>query len=80
MWHNIWFWIINVALFMVLHLLLVTEMLNMVWVLGPPTFTSRKLIVGLMVAIFCHIRVGIIHQFFIQIRIGILLIILEEGG
>ena len=55
MWNNILLWVINVVLLMVLHLFSVMEMVNMVWFLGPPTFTSRKLIVGLMVVIFCHI-------------------------
>ena len=61
----------SLLLLMVIHLLLVMEMVNMVWVLVPPTFTSEKLIFGVIVVIFCHIRVGITHQFFIQTNAGI---------
>ena len=50
------------------HLSMITKDLNLVvvmamvmvkavCVIGPPTLTPRELIVGLMVDIFCHIRV-----------------------
>ena len=43
-------------------------MLKVVWVLGPPTLPPKKLIVGLMVVIFCHLWVGIIQLWSIPIR------------
>ena len=45
----------------VLHLVLLMDMVNVVWVLGPPTLPPKKLIVVLMVAILCRQGVGIIH-------------------
>ena len=49
------------------------------WVLGPPTFTHKTLIVGLMVVFFCHIFVVIIHPWFITTKIGPLLHYLVGG-
>ena len=37
------------------------DMVNVVWVLGPPTLPPKTLIVVLMVAILCCQGVGIIH-------------------
>ena len=53
-----------------LHLVLGMAMVKVVWILGPPTLTTRKLIVGLMVAIFCHPRVGNTHTWVIHANIG----------
>ena len=57
----------------VLNLVLMTVMVEVVWVLAPPNFNPRKLIVGLMVEILCHIRVGIIHPRVIETNTGPLL-------
>ena len=45
----------------IIHLVLQLVMMNVVWVLGPPTLPTKKCIFGLMVVILCHIGVGIIH-------------------
>ena len=45
----------------VLSLVLLMMMVNMEWVLVPPTFPPQKLIVGLLVVIFYHLGVVIIH-------------------
>ena len=44
-----------------LHFVLLLVIVEVIRVLGLPTFTHTKLIVDLMVVIFCHLRVGIIH-------------------
>ena len=62
MWNNIKVGVIWLVLWLVLHLMFLMFLVMVVWVLGPPTFTYRKFIVGLMVVISCHIRVGVIHQ------------------
>ena len=54
----------------VLDLVLVMVMLNVVWVLVPPTLPHRKLMFGLMMEILCYIRVGIIHPGVIYTRTG----------
>ena len=60
-----WFYlvvkIIHLMIPMVLYLVLVLVMVKAVWVLGPPTLTSKTNIFGFMVLILCHMRVGIIH-------------------
>ena len=45
-------------------------MVKVVWILGPPTLPTRRLIFGLMVAIFCHPRVGNTHTWVIHANIG----------
>ena len=45
----------------VLHLVLHLVMVKVVWVLVPPNFSPRKLIVQLVVIILFHLRVVIIH-------------------
>ena len=50
--------IIQLILLLIAHLVLQLEMVKLVWIIGPPTFTPIKLIVGLMVFILCHIGVG----------------------
>ena len=53
--------IIELILMVIIHLVLQLVMVKVVWVLVPPTLPSRKLIVGLMVVILCHVLVGIIQ-------------------
>ena len=53
---------------------------NMVWVLGPPLFHSIKMIVVLMVVIFCHLRVVFIQPQGIQTKIGHILLHIGLGG
>ena len=45
----------------VLHLLLLLYMVNVVWVLVPPTFHPRKFSVSLVLVILCHIKVVITY-------------------
>ena len=52
---------IKLAFLVVIHLVLIMEMVKLVWVLGPPKFTHKKLIVILMEAIFGQSGVVIIH-------------------
>ena len=40
------------------NLMLVMSLIKVTWDLGQPTLTPIKLIVGLMVTIFCDLRVG----------------------
>ena len=53
--------IIQLVLILVLNLVFQTEMVKVVWVLETPNSSTRRLIVGLIVAILCHLVVGIIH-------------------
>ena len=53
--------IIQLVLILLLYLLFQMVTVKAMWVLGPPTFTHKTLIVGLMVVFFCHIFVVIIH-------------------
>ena len=52
----------------VLNFVLVTTIVNMVWVWVPPTLPTRKSIVGLRVTILCTLRVGIIHPWVINTK------------
>ena len=72
-WNHGWVSIIELELWVVLNLVLVMVMVKVVWFLGPPTFSPRKLIVGLMVLLLCNIRVGIIHTWVIIKNTGPLL-------
>ena len=54
-------WITQLMLLIVLFLVLLLDMLKVVWLLGPHTLTTLKLIVVLMVVIFCCQGVGIIN-------------------
>ena len=60
-----WFYlavgIIQVALISSICLLLLLDILKVVWVLGSPTLTQKKLIVGLVVTILCYQVVDNIH-------------------
>ena len=51
-----------VGIFVVINLMLLFVMVKLVSVLVPPTYTSRMLIVGLMVVIWFHLGVSIIHK------------------
>ena len=73
MWNNIWVRIKHLVLWVVINLLLVMVMVKVVWILGPPTFPPKKLIVILIVVILCHIRVEIINLWAIQIKTGLIL-------
>ena len=53
--------ITHLMLVLVINFTLLMVMVKLVWVLGPPIFLPRNMIVGLMVMILCHLRVGIIH-------------------
>ena len=59
---------IQLVLWVVLHFMLVLVMVKVVWDLGTPTLPTRKLIVGLVVAIFFYLRVGNIHPWFIHTK------------
>ena len=64
MWYHILVGIILLVILVVLHLVLVIIAINVVLVLGSPTFPTIKLIVGLMVFILCHLRVGCLQYHF----------------
>ena len=53
--------IIHLVIPEVINLVFLIVMVKVVWVLGPPTFFPRKVIIGLVVVIFCHIGVVVIH-------------------
>ena len=53
------------VLLVVLSFVFLMEMVNVVWILGPTTSPSIKLIIGLMVEILCHLRVGCLQYHFI---------------
>ena len=55
------------------HLVLHMVIVKVVWVLGPVTSIHVKIVVGLVVVILCHIRLGIIQQWSIQKDTGILI-------
>ena len=52
---------IQVVLWVVLRFIFVLVMVKLLWDLDPPTLPPIKFILGLMVAIFCDLRVGNIH-------------------
>ena len=60
--------IIQLVMLVVIHLVLLLDMIKVVWVLVPPPPPPNKLIVGLMVAIFCYLWVGIIKISIIRIK------------
>ena len=53
--------IIHLMLLVFPHLMLLPVGVRVVWFIGPPTSTSIKFIVGLIMVILCHIRLVIIH-------------------
>ena len=71
--------IIQIMLLVVVNLLLVIVMymVNVVWVLGPPTFPPKMLVVVLMVLKMCHIILGVIHKYESFIKIKVLLFIIS---
>ena len=70
LWHNHGLGNIHLIILVVINLVLQMKMANLVWVLGPPTFPPIKMIIGLMVAILCHIILVIIHTWVIQMKTG----------
>ena len=52
---------IKIMLMVIFHLVLVMEMVNVVWVLGPPTLHPKMLIVVLIILILWLFIVCIIH-------------------
>ena len=69
-WHYHWLGVIQVVLHVVLNLVLHLVMVKVVWFLEPHKFNSIKMIVGVMVEIFCNLRVGIIQIWVIPTNIG----------
>ena len=51
---------IQLIIMLVLHLVFHMLMIKVVWFIGPPTFPPINFIVGLVVLIFCCVRVVII--------------------
>ena len=60
-WHNLAFGIIQLMILVVLNLVLLLVIVGLVWILGPPAFTPKMLIVGLMMVILCHFVLVIIQ-------------------
>ena len=64
-YHTIWIHhrvgIIRLTLLEIIHFLFLLVVVKVVWVLGSPIFMPRKLIVGLMVLILNHLRIGIVQ-------------------
>ena len=61
---------IQLVLWVVLHLMLVLVMVKLVWDLAPPTLPLIKFTVGLMVEIFCGLRLGNIYTWVIHTKKG----------
>ena len=62
--------IIHLMLLVFPHLMLLPVGVRVVWFIGPPTSTSIKFIVGLIMVILCHIRLVIIHPWAIPTKTG----------
>ena len=54
--------IIQLMCLVIFHSVFLMFKVKVVWVLVPPTFHPGKFIGGLMMVIFCHLGVVIIHQ------------------
>ena len=65
-------------LIVALHLVLLTVMVELVWVLGTTNYSTRKLIVGLMVMILYHLGVGIIKLvLLVVLHLVVILVMIE---
>ena len=61
---------ILLTILVIFNLVLQLVVVKVVWVLGPPTSHLIKMIIGLAVEMFCHLRVGIIHTQLFPDNIG----------
>ena len=61
---------IKIMLMVIFHLVLVMEMVNVVWVLGPPTLHPKMLIVVLIILILWLFIVCIIHTWIVHTHTG----------
>ena len=61
------------VLLVILRSVFLMVTVKVVWVLGPPTFLPRNLIVGLMVENLFHIGLVIIHPLVIPTKISLII-------